>query len=108
MVTDICISMVSKRVLRALFAAVLCLSGAGVAYGYASESSSGTFESHIAGGTVDGSERVAPPRNDVTVVATDSNSWRGEASEGPRARAELVAGVLLAWTGTEVTWRWRG
>ncbi|MDS0293033.1 arylsulfotransferase family protein [Halogeometricum luteum] len=83
--------MVSKRAVRALFVAVLCLSTAGVAYGYAAGSSGSTFESHISGGTVDGSEQVVPPRDGITVVATDSNSWRGRASEGPRARAELVA-----------------
>ncbi|WP_128476495.1 aryl-sulfate sulfotransferase [Halorussus pelagicus] len=33
----------------------------------------------------------ASPREGITVVATDSNTWMGEASDGPRARAELVA-----------------
>ena len=42
-------------------------------------------------GTIDDGERVAPPNDGITVVATDSNSWLGRESEGPRARAELFA-----------------
>jgi hypothetical protein len=34
---------------------------------------------------------AAPPRENVTVVATDSNTWLGRESDGPRANAELVA-----------------
>jgi hypothetical protein len=36
-------------------------------------------------------EAVAPPRDGMTVVATDSNTWLGQESDGPRANAELVA-----------------
>jgi len=36
-------------------------------------------------------DSVAPPRNATTVIATDSNTWLGRASSGPRANAELLA-----------------
>jgi hypothetical protein len=36
-------------------------------------------------------EEAVPPRPNVTVVATDSNTWLGQESDGPRANAELVA-----------------
>lgn len=35
--------------------------------------------------------QYVPPQDNITVVATDSNSWLGQSSAGPRARAELVA-----------------
>jgi hypothetical protein len=33
----------------------------------------------------------APAADGITVIATDSNTWLGDADDGPRARAELVA-----------------
>nr|WP_255194917.1 arylsulfotransferase family protein [Halorarius litoreus] len=36
-------------------------------------------------------QQVAPPSDGVTVVATDSNTWLGRSSDGPRATAQLFA-----------------
>ncbi|MFB6172651.1 MAG: aryl-sulfate sulfotransferase [Haloarculaceae archaeon] len=48
--------------------------------------------------------RVAPPSGATTVVATDSNSWLGRESNGPRATAALLAvgpdGRLTYYNGT--------
>jgi hypothetical protein len=74
------------------FAVVIGLSGIGLVYGYTSGATGDTFESHLGEqGISNPDERIVPPRDNITVIATDSNSWRGEASDGPRARAELVA-----------------
>jgi hypothetical protein len=81
----------SKRRLRVLFAALLMLSVFSVGYGFASSWTDTTFESHLQGNDVNRDAQIAPKAEDITVIATDSNSWRGDASEGPRARAELVA-----------------
>ncbi|WP_267640449.1 aryl-sulfate sulfotransferase [Haloarchaeobius amylolyticus] len=35
--------------------------------------------------------QAAPPRDGITVIATDSNTFLGSAQEGPRSNAELVA-----------------
>jgi hypothetical protein len=40
---------------------------------------------------VDEGGRVAPPSDGITVVSTDSNTWLGRGSDGPRAKAELFA-----------------
>ncbi|SFL11931.1 Arylsulfotransferase (ASST) [Halogranum rubrum] len=82
----------SRRRLRIVFASLLAISVVAVGYGFAQSSSETTFESHLTGdGDVDRDARIAPEAEGITVVATDSNSWRGERSEGPRALAELVA-----------------
>lgn len=80
----------TKRRLRIAFVALLALAVVGVGYGVATSWTDTTFESHLDGDGVDPTTEVAPDADGVTVVATDSNSWRGEASDGPRARAELV------------------
>ncbi|WP_135306164.1 arylsulfotransferase family protein [Haloarcula amylovorans] len=83
---------VSKRRLRIAFAVLLALSVVTIGYGFATASAETTFESHLSQrGEVDSSAPITPESDGITVIATDSNSWRGEASEGPRARAELVA-----------------
>ncbi|SEO77226.1 Arylsulfotransferase (ASST) [Halogranum amylolyticum] len=85
-------SRISKRHLRIALASVIVLSVVGVGYGFAQSSSETTFESHLTGdGDVTTDDPIAPEADGITVVATDSNSWRGERSEGPRALAELVA-----------------
>ena len=82
----------SKRHIRILFAALLTLSVVSVGYGLATSVTDTTFESHLGSDGVENrSAAIAPEAGGITVVATDSNSWRGQASEGPRARAELVA-----------------
>lgn len=84
--------MVAKRPLRILFATVVVLSSVGIAYGYTLGSTDETFESHLTNQNVSNLQaQVVSPRDGITVIATDSNSWRGKASNGPRARAELVA-----------------
>ena len=82
--------MISKREIRVLLAAAVVLSALVVVAGYVGgRSAEGFGGGGSATGPVEG--RVADARGDVTVVATDSNSWLGERSEGPRALAELVA-----------------
>jgi hypothetical protein len=83
--------MVSKSGLRAAFAVLLILSVLPVGYGYVTAKSDTTFEQQLDADGVTTREPIVPPRDNITVVATDSNSWRGQQSEGPRARAELVA-----------------
>jgi hypothetical protein len=49
-------------------------------------------------------DRIAPPSGATTVVATDSNTWLGKGSDGPRAEAELFAvgpdGELIYYNDT--------
>jgi len=74
------------------FAVLLALSLLTVGYGYVTNSAEASVEDHLGEeGTAASDERVAPPSDGITVVATDSNSWLGERAEGPRALAELVA-----------------
>ena len=81
----------TKRRIRIFFAALLVLSVVSVGYGFASSRSDSTFESYLHGNNVDRNAQIAPKADGITVIATDSNSWRGGDDEGPRARAELVA-----------------
>ncbi|WP_132057962.1 arylsulfotransferase family protein [Halorussus amylolyticus] len=72
----------ARDAVRVLFVGLVVASAFAVATGYLSASAE----------TSDGRPTFdAEPRDDITVVATDSNTWLGEESEGPRARAELVA-----------------
>ena len=51
-----------------------------------------TFEMNLDDdGVISSEDEIVADRTNITVIATDSNSWRGETSDGPRARAELVA-----------------
>ncbi|PSP56072.1 arylsulfotransferase (asst) [Halobacteriales archaeon QS_1_67_19] len=70
-----------RHVARVLFVGLLVASAFVIASGY------------LSADTSDGDRPTfdAPPREGITVIATDSNTWLGESSEGPRARAELVA-----------------
>lgn len=84
--------MISTRTFRILFISLIILSSAGLAYGYTFGSENETFDTHLTEqGVADSQTQVVSPRDDITVIATDSNSWRGKSSDGSRARAELVA-----------------
>ncbi|WP_224449592.1 arylsulfotransferase family protein [Haloprofundus salilacus] len=84
--------MAGRISLRVVFVALIALSVLAVGFGYASSATESTFESNLADdGVADPSAQIAPETDGITVVATDSNSWRGESADGPRARAELVA-----------------
>ncbi|MFC7130612.1 arylsulfotransferase family protein [Haloferax chudinovii] len=84
--------MTTKAYLRVFFVIIIGLSSIGLAYGYTVGATNDTFESHLTNqGVANPQQQAAEPRGNITVIATDSNSWRGEASSGPRARAELVA-----------------
>ncbi|QLG29722.1 arylsulfotransferase (asst) (plasmid) [Halorarum halophilum] len=75
---------------RLVFVVVVVLSGAVLSAG--ALSGDGGDATASAGGSITGDgETVAPPRDGITVVATDSNTWLGRESDGPRANAELVA-----------------
>ncbi|WP_276298958.1 arylsulfotransferase family protein [Halorussus lipolyticus] len=73
----------SRDAVRVLFVGLIVASAFVVGSGYLSAESSASVEGRP---TFD-----APRADGITVVATDSNTWMGEASDGPRARAELVA-----------------
>lgn len=77
--------------MRIAFTVLIGLSLLTVGYGYTGSTAT-TFEDYLAGdGVVNSEIQVTPPSEGITVVATDSNSWIGDRSDGPRARAELVA-----------------
>ena len=81
-----------KRVVRVTLATLLVLSSLGLVFGYTVGASGSTFEDHLTQDGVDASAgNVVEPRDGITGDATDSNSWRGKAADGPRARSELVA-----------------
>ena len=81
-----------NRVVRVTLAALVVLSSVGLLFGYAVGASESTFEDNLTASGLEASPgQVVEPRDGITVVATDSNSWRGKAADGPRARAELVA-----------------
>ena len=81
----------SKNVLRILLASLIVLSGVAVVSAYATQSGGDAdFRGMTEADVMAERPTVAPPRDNATVIATDSNSWRGRESDGPRARAELV------------------
>jgi hypothetical protein len=69
---------------RLFIVAVVLLAAATLVTGY---TGTGQSNGHVTGV----GDEVAPPSNGTTVVATDSNTWLGRGSEGPRAKAELFA-----------------
>ena len=84
--------MVGKRGVRAAALGLVVVSLLVVGLGYVAGPSEGSFDRSLGpDGPTDPSARVAPPRENVTVVATDSNTWRGLGVQGPRSRSELVA-----------------
>ncbi|WP_135823989.1 arylsulfotransferase family protein [Halorussus ruber] len=73
----------SRDAVRVLFVGLIVASAFVVGSGYLSAESSASVNGRPA--------FDAPSADGITVVATDSNTWMGKASDGPRARAELVA-----------------
>lgn len=69
----------SKTAVRGVLAALIVISMLGLGFSYVTSASG------------DVSERETAPRENITVISTDSNSWLGNASGGPRSKAELVA-----------------
>lgn len=81
-----------QQVLRLFFAALVVLSFVGLGYGYIDGATTDRLESHLTEqGVSNRTHEAVGDRSAITVVATDSNSWRGKAGDSPRARAELVA-----------------
>ena len=83
--------MIGKWWIRIFFAGLVLLSGFVVANAYTSPARSADFSGKTQAEIRSESGQVVPPRDNITVIATDSNSWMGQRSSGPRARAELVA-----------------
>ena len=85
-------STVGRRgLVRATLLVVLCVSMATVGFGYVTATQT-SLDAHVGPeGPTDPSAGIAPPRENVTVVTTDSNTWRGLGVEGPRSRSEIVA-----------------
>ena len=82
--------MIPKTAVRVFFAAIVGVSALVVGVGYANGQSVDDLRTGSGlDGVTAGTGTVT--WENVTVVATDSNSWLGERSEGPRALAELVA-----------------
>ncbi len=81
-----------RTAVRITVVVLVCLSLLTLTHGYVTTSTATATASPDSG--VDGAatnERPVAPRENVTVIATDSNTWLGEESDGPRANAELVA-----------------
>jgi len=85
----------SRNRYRLLFAVVIVLSGAGLAVGYTTSNggyaSGGLAHAAREAAQARSHERLVPPRPRVTVITTDSNTWLGRRSQGPKADAELMA-----------------
>ena len=97
--------MLTKTGYRILFALLILVSGFSVATAYASSSTGGVdFAGRTQEEIMSSDQQVVQPRDGITVIATDSNSWLGKRSTGPRARAELVAfnpnGTVLYYNDT--------
>ncbi len=84
--------MAVRKLIRLVFASLIVISILALANGAASSSVGHTDEQIRQANISTGDrEQVAPSSTNITVIATDSNTWTGKAGDGPRARAELVA-----------------
>jgi curli biogenesis system outer membrane secretion channel CsgG len=82
----------SKTTLRVLFALLIVVSGLGLGYSYATTAVGDTpAQAANQAYTNDSAQQVVPPRENITVITTDSNTWLGRPSDDPRSKAELVA-----------------
>ncbi|MFW6003469.1 MAG: arylsulfotransferase (asst) [Halanaeroarchaeum sp.] len=86
---------VGHRRIRALFVVLVLVSVAILAVGYVDavrQSDRITGDPSVEQAFVTGDRSpVVDPRDDITVVATDSNAFVSDEGDGPRARSELVA-----------------
>jgi hypothetical protein len=83
---------ISKNALRGIFAVLIVFSGIGLGYSYATTAYDETpalaaRQAH----TNNDSRRVVQPRENITVITTDSNTWLGRPSDDPRSNAEIIA-----------------
>jgi hypothetical protein len=76
------------RRLRVVFALATLFFALVLVGGYVSAQGDSITEVELENGT---SEQVVPPRDNITVVSTDSTAFISEEGDGPRKRAELVA-----------------
>lgn len=74
--------MVGRRSVRLVLAALVLSSSLVAFYGLA------TADAHASPAVGD---ELAPPREGVTVITTDSNTWLGRESDSPRSKAEILA-----------------
>lgn len=82
----------ARRFVRFCAALIVCASIATLGYGYVTTSTAAATtgsQGQIGGAASD--QQGVEPRDGITVIATDSNTWLGQESEGPRANAELIA-----------------
>lgn len=82
----------SKRRIRVTLLVLVSLSALVLGFGYVTGSADNSYDSHLGpDGITDPSAKIAPPAGNVTVITTDSNTWRGLGTEGPRSRSQIVA-----------------
>ena len=81
-----------------------------VGFGYATGTESAFDRAVWSDQPVDHSASVGPAAENVTVITTDSNTWRGLGVEGPRSRSEIVAldenGSILYYDADRHTRYW--
>jgi hypothetical protein len=83
---------ISKTTIRALFAVLIVVSGVGLGYSYATTASGDTpAQAAKQAYSTDSSRQIVQPRENITVITTDSNTWLGRPSNDPRSKAEIVA-----------------
>ncbi|WP_435319192.1 arylsulfotransferase family protein [Haloarchaeobius sp. TZWSO28] len=77
--------MLTRRAYRVALGAVVLFSVLTLSFGLVTADRTTDFDD------ADADTQSVPPRDGITVIATDSNTWLGSADEGPRSNAELVA-----------------
>jgi hypothetical protein len=82
---------ISKTTLRILFVVLIVGSGIGLGYSYATTADKMPAQAAMQTSANDSTTQVAQPRENITVITTDSNAWLGRASGDPRSKAEIIA-----------------
>jgi hypothetical protein len=86
------VNLSSKTLVRLALLGVIAISAVSLGTSYAASGLGETPEERAADRYASGSDApVAPPAGGITVIATDSNSWLGRASDDPRSKAEIMA-----------------